>query len=240
MLLTVENIGKTFNLNKATPKKVLSDVSFTLDNKEILVLLGTNGAGKTTTIKSILGLVETDNGKVLFHDRDVKADDFKKIHQESAALLENATNLVDELSLIDNFVYWGLMRGIAKTEALKRGTEILTRFGLTDKKDTPINELSRGMQQSAAICMTLIAHPQLVIMDEPTLGLDINAVNEVIALIKELAQVQEMGIIITTHDLDFAEKIADKVGFITNGTSVKPQTEAWREEYERIASRALH
>ncbi|WP_154487620.1 ATP-binding cassette domain-containing protein [Lactobacillus equicursoris] len=115
-----------------------------LSNKEILVLLGTNGAGKTTTIKSILGLVETDNGKVLFHDRDVKADDFKKIHQESAALLENATNLVDELSLIDNFVYWGLMRGIAKTEALKRGTEILTRFGLTDKKDTPINELSRG------------------------------------------------------------------------------------------------
>ncbi|MST80681.1 hypothetical protein FYJ61_09695 [Lactobacillus equicursoris] len=96
------------------------------------------------------------------------------------------------------------------------------------------------MQQSAAICMTLIAHPQLVIMDEPTLGLDINAVNEVIALIKELAQVQEMGIIITTHDLDFAEKIADKVVFITNGTSVKPQTEAWREEYERIASRALH
>ena len=72
MLLTVENIGKTFNLNKATPKKVLSDVSFTLDNKEILVLLGTNGAGKTTTLKASVGILSFDAGEIKIDGISIK------------------------------------------------------------------------------------------------------------------------------------------------------------------------
>ena len=214
-LLTVDKLSKTY---QATNKKAVKDISFTVDHSDIVAFLGLNGAGKTTTLKMILNLVSPDHGKVYFEGKEMTNSNLLLL-KNTGVLLEGSRNMFWSLSPIENFIYWGGQRGLSRKEAEHNGLQLLKKFGLLDKKDTTITSLSRGMQQIVGICCAMIAQPKLLILDEPTLGLDLKSAQIVINILKELSA-NDVGILITTHQLDFAQKVAKKILLINHGELV--------------------
>ena len=214
-LLTVDKLSKTY---QATNKKAVKDISFTIDHGDIVAFLGANGAGKTTTLKMILNLVSPDHGKVYFEGKEMTNSNLLLL-KNTGVLLEGSRNMFWSLSPIENFIYWGGQRGLSRKEAEHNGLQLLKKFGLLDKKDTTITSLSRGMQQIVGICCAMIAQPKLLILDEPTLGLDLKSAQIVINILKELSA-DGVGVLITTHQLDFAQKVAKKILLINHGELV--------------------
>lgn len=214
-LLSVNNISKTY---QKAHKKAVSDVSFNVDSGDIVAFLGPNGAGKTTTLKMILNLVSPDKGTVVFDGKDVTHNNLFLL-KNTGVLLEGSRNMYWALSPMENFVYWGGQRGLSKKEAEKRGETFLKQFGLLDKKYTSITRLSRGMQQVVGICCAMIAEPKLLILDEPTLGLDLNATQIMIKSLNMLSA-NGVGILVTTHQMAFAQEIANKILLINHGKLV--------------------
>ena len=198
-LLTVDKLSKTY---QATSKKAVKDISFAVDHGDIVVFLGPNGAGKTTTLKMILNLVSPDHGKVYFEGKETTNDNLLLL-KNTGVLLEGSRNMFWSLSPLENFIYWGGQRGLSKAKAERSGLLLMKKFGLLDKKDTTITSLSRGMQQIVGICCAMIAQPKLLILDEPTLGLDLKSAQIVTNILQELSA-NGVGILITTHQLDFA------------------------------------
>lgn len=214
-LLTVKNISKTYQKNNV---KAVSNVSFNVDNGDIVAFLGSNGAGKTTTLKMILNLVSPDQGKIFFDGQDVTHNNLLLL-KNSGTLLEGSQNMFWALSPIENFIYWGGQRGLSRKEAKKNGLALMEKFNLIEKKNTPISQLSRGMQQIVGICCAMIAKPKLLILDEPTLGLDLNATKIMIKMLQFTAS-KGTGIIVTTHQLDFAQRVANRILLINHGKLV--------------------
>jgi len=214
-LLTVDKLSKTY---QATNKKAVKDISFTVDHSDIVAFLGLNGAGKTTTLKMILNLVSPDHGKVYFEGKEMTNSNLLLL-KNTGVLLEGSRNMFWSLSPIENFIYWGGQRGLSRKEAEHNGLQLLKKFGLLDKKDTTITSLSRGMQQIVGICCAMIAQPKLLILDEPTLGLDLKSAQIVINILKELSA-DGVGVLITTHQLGFAQKVAKKILLINHGELV--------------------
>lgn len=174
-LLTVDKLSKTY---QATSKKAVKDISFAVDHGDIVAFLGPNGAGKTTTLKMILNLVSPDHGKVYFEGKETTNDNLLLL-KNTGVLLEGSRNMFWSLSPLENFIYWGGQRGLSKAKAERSGLLLMKKFGLLDKKDTTITSLSRGMQQIVGICCAMIAQPKLLILDEPTLGLDLKSAQKV-------------------------------------------------------------
>lgn len=214
-LLAVNNISKTYQ--RAT-KKAVSDVSFKVENGDIVAFLGPNGAGKTTTLKMILNLLSPDEGSIFFDGKDVTHNNLLLL-KNTGVLLEGSRNMFWDLSPIENFVYWGGQRGLNKKEATKKGEELLKQFGLLSKRNTTITRLSRGMQQIVGICCAMIAEPKLLILDEPTLGLDVNATKIMVRSLK-LLSASGVGILVTTHQLNFAQEVANKILLVNHGKLV--------------------
>ena len=196
-------------------------VSLTLDAGDVLAFLGPNGAGKTTTIKMICGLIRPDSGQVSIVGLDP--------HQKSAALrqvgavLEGNRNLYWRLTPIENLEYFGGLRQVPRRHLKQRSEHLLEQFGLTDKRKTAVQKLSRGMQQKLAIAVALIHEPKLLLLDEPTLGLDVEASETVKQLVRDIAA-SGCAILLTTHQLDVAEELSDRVAVIRQGQIIAEQT----------------
>lgn len=231
-LLSVNYISKTY---RKTNKKAVCDVSFELDAGDIVAFLGPNGAGKTTTLKMIFNLVSPDDGSVFFDGKDVTRNNLLLL-KNTGVLLEGSRNIFWALSPMENFVYWGGQRGLTREEAKKRGEDLLKTFDLLDKKHTSITMLSRGMQQIVGICCAMIAKPKLLILDEPTLGLDINATQTMIKSLRVLSK-SGVGILITTHQLDFAQEVANKILLIKQGKLVF--SDNVKDSLERLNKRTV-
>lgn len=231
-LLSVNNISKTYQKGK---KKAVSNVSFEVNHGDIVAFLGPNGAGKTTTLKMILNLVSPDEGKILFDEQDVTNSNLPLL-KNTGVLLEVSKNMFWALSPMENFVYWGGQRGLNRKEAEKKGLDLLKQFNLTDKKDTSITKLSRGMQQIVGICCAMIANPKLLILDEPTLGLDLTAVKIMIDSLEMLSS-NGVGILVTTHQLDFAQKVANKILLINHGQLVF--SDSVKDSLDRLNKQAV-
>lgn len=211
MLLKVRNLSKSFQ----NGTRAIEDLSFDIPAGKITTFLGFNGAGKTTSLKIILNLLLPDEGKIYFENKLLK-NDFTPLLKQTGVVLESTRNMFYALTPMENFIYWGAQRGLNKKVARKNGLELLEKFGLLSKKDTVIFELSRGMQQIIAICCALISRPKFLILDEPTLGLDIEAVETVERILKTLAS-EGVEILLTTHELAFAQRIADQILLIKKG-----------------------
>jgi len=211
--LLVDNLVKTYRTGGRTIEAV-QGVSFEIAAGGIFAFLGPNGAGKTTTIKMIAGLVEPTRGKVLVSGRDPHRD--SRVGRQIGAVLEGSRNIYWRLTPEENLEYFGALRGLSLRVARKRGLELLDRFGLADRRRMPVRALSRGMQQKVAIAVAVLHEPSLLLLDEPTLGLDVRASEEVKRLVRELAG-EGRAILLTTHHLTVAEEIADEVAVIQNG-----------------------
>lgn len=213
IVLSAQGLVKGYGRGKRRFEAV-QGVSLTLRQGSVLAFLGPNGAGKTTTIKMIAGLVRPDAGWVEIAGQNP--------HRQVAALrqvgavLEGNRNLYWRLTAEENLEYFGVLRRVPRRLAQRRGAELLAQFGLADKRQTPVQKLSRGMQQKLAIAVSLIHDPQLLLLDEPTLGLDVEASQTVKALVKEIAA-EGRAVLLTTHQLDVAEELSDRVAIIRQG-----------------------
>ncbi len=194
--------------------KAVSDVSLTINAGEVLSFLGPNGAGKTTSIKMIAGLIRPDCGWVKIAGYDPHQD--PKALRMLGTVLEGSRNLYWRLTPEENLEYFGVLRGSTRRAASRQGLMLLDRFSLMHKRHTPVSALSRGMQQKLAIAIALVHQPTVLLLDEPTLGLDVEASYKIKALIREVA-LEGCAVLLTTHQLDVAQEISDQVAIIQKG-----------------------
>jgi ABC-2 type transport system ATP-binding protein len=190
------------------------DLSLNIRAGEVLAFLGPNGAGKTTTIKMIAGLIQPDEGWVRIADRNPHTN--PQALRFVGTVLEGNRNIYWQMTPEENLEYFGVLRGLSPRIARQMGQGLLERFHLSDKRRTLVQFLSRGMQQKLAIAVALIHQPPLLLLDEPTLGLDVEAAEDVKWLVREIAQ-EGCAILLTTHQLEIAEKLSDRVAIVNNG-----------------------
>lgn len=183
-------------------------VSLELCRGEILSFLGPNGAGKTTLVKILAGLVEPDGGRV-----EVQVEGKRTW---MGAVLEGSRNLYWRLSTLENLIYFGTLRGLTPKEARQRGLGLLDTVGLEDKAHQTVGTLSRGQQQRAALAAALVHDPPVLFLDEPTLGVDLEAQESIRSWLLRLKE-DGKAILLTTHQLDLAEAMADRVVILLEG-----------------------
>jgi len=215
-VLEAHHLQKTYRQGGKEVRAVV-DVSLAIAAGEILAFLGPNGAGKTTTIKMIAGLIQPDAGSVRILGRDPHTD--PGALAQVGAVLEGNRNLYWRLTPLQNLEYFGVLRGLSPRTARQRGLELLETFGLLEKRDVAVQTLSRGMQQKVAIAVALLHQPALLLLDEPTLGLDVEAAQAVKSLIRQIAA-SGRALLLTTHQLDIAEVLSDQVAVIERGAII--------------------
>jgi len=220
IILEAQNLKKTYR-EKGRAIAAVRDVSLRIAAGEVLAFLGPNGAGKTTSIKMIAGLIQPDQGWVRISDRDPHRN--PEALRSLGAVLEGNRNVYWRLTAEENLEYFGVLRGLDQRTARRRGRELLERFDLTHKRQTVVQSLSRGMQQKLAIAVALIHQPQLLLLDEPTLGLDVEATEDVKRLVREIAA-EGCAILLTTHQLAIAEELSSRVAIINQGAIVAEET----------------
>jgi ABC-2 type transport system ATP-binding protein len=211
--LEAYSLKKIFRRNKQIIEAV-KNVSLTISPGEILAFLGPNGAGKTTSIKMMAGLIQPDAGWVRIVGKDPHLN--ASALQNLGAVLEGNRNLYWRLTPEENLEYFGVLKGLTRREARSSGRQLLARFDLLPKRHTPVEQLSRGMQQKLAFAVALVHRPQLLLLDEPTLGLDVEATEDVKILVREIAAAG-CAILLTTHQLQIAEILSDRIAIIQKG-----------------------
>ncbi len=194
-------------------------VSFEIQPGMVFGLLGPNGAGKTTLVKMLLGLVLPTSGKARLAGFDIARERGRAIRQ-SGAVLEGARNIYWRLSARANLEYFGALRGLRGRELSQRIDEVLALVELSDRADEETRELSRGMQQKVALAAAILHNPQVLLLDEPTLGLDVQASRTIEQTVRRLTAEQGKAILLTTHQMDMAQRLCDRIFVIHQGRRV--------------------
>ena len=207
------------NLKKQVKRKVIIDnISFSVDKGEVVGLIGPNGAGKTTIIKSILGLINLTEGKVTINGYDIKKD-FVKAIEKVGAIVENPDSYM-YLSGYDNLkITANNYKGIIKS----RIDEVTKIVGLENRIKDKVSTYSLGMRQRLGIAEAIINNPELLILDEPTNGLDVEGIIEIRNLIKDLSH-QGIAIIISSHNLTEIDNLCNRIIAIKNGKMIVDET----------------
>ncbi|MBW4572069.1 MAG: ABC transporter ATP-binding protein [Tolypothrix carrinoi HA7290-LM1] len=218
-VLEARGLSKSFK-HRGKILRAVNDVYLNIAPGEVVAFLGSNGAGKTTTIKMIAGLIKPDEGCVQIdglnpHNNSLA---FRKL----SVVLEGNRNLYWSFTPIENLEYFAVLKGLSPRTARNNAIELLEKFDLLAKAKTRIQFLSRGMQQKVAIAVALIHRPKLLLLDEPTLGLDVEASENMKTLVREVAQ-EGYAILLTTHQLDVAEELSDRVVIIHQGKIITEQ-----------------
>lgn len=197
------------------PVRAVDGLTMDVPAGTVFGFLGPNGSGKTTTIRLLLGLLDADQGRaeVLGFDTRFQADD---IRLRCGALLEH-NGLYERLTAEDNLNFYANVWRLSKSEREARVKSLLTDMGLWERRGEQVGKWSRGMKQKLAIARTLLHHPQLVFLDEPTAGLDPIAAAALHEDLSNLAQREGVTIFLTTHNLTEAEKLCQQVGVIRKG-----------------------
>lgn len=194
----------------------LDAVSLSVPAGQVIGLLGPNGAGKTTTIKMIAGLIAPSSGRVRVGGCDVVRQRAAAVRQ-IGAVLEGSRNIYWPLSAWENLLYFGRLKGLRKSEIAPRAERLLGELGLWDRRRQPVGGFSRGMQQKVAVAAALVTDPSVILLDEPTLGLDVEAARTFKDWVALLAREEAKTIVLTTHQLDVAQELAGRIAVIRKG-----------------------
>lgn len=213
-ILKCENLCKSFG-----KRQILNNVSLEVNQGDILGFIGPNGAGKTTTIKLILGLQSIDSGTVKINGYDIQKE-FEKAIEKVGTIVENP-DLYMYLSGYDNLK---LISNMYKNIDKKRMDEVVKLVKLEQRINDKVSKYSLGMRQRLGIAQALLHKPNLLILDEPTNGLDPEGIKELRELIKDLAEKENMAIVISSHNLSELESFCNKVTIIKNGKIVETST----------------
>lgn len=229
-MIEINNLTKIYKISKkkmqkekikSNTKVAVDNLSFTAENGEIFGILGPNGAGKTTTLRCIATLLKPTEGQITVNGYDTVKESDKV--RSSIAFLTNEIKLDPQFSPKYMFNFFGRLHGVEPNELEKRRVELFNYFGITDFEDKKIDELSTGMKQKAAIAVSLVHDPDVVIFDEPTSGLDIITARSVTDYLKTLSQRGKL-VVISTHIMSEAEKLCDRIAVIIDGRKVAEGT----------------
>ena len=194
----------------------VNDVTLNVLPGQVIGLLGPNGAGKTTTIKMIASLVLPTAGTIRLNGYDVarqRPDAMRQI----GAVLEGSRNVYWPLSAWQNLMYFGRLKGLRAAEIKPRAERLLTGLGLWERRNETVGSYSRGMQQKVAIAAALVTDPPVLLLDEPTIGLDVEAARTVRDWIAHLAAGEGKTILLTTHQLAIVQELAGRIAVIREG-----------------------
>lgn len=220
--LRVRNLQKTFGDGNDAVTAVDS-ISFDVERGSVVGLLGPNGAGKTTTIKSMLGLVVPTEGTVEIAGVDVHESP-KAAYRRIGSMLEGARNVYWRLTVKENLEFFAALAGDRPSAQRERHAELLEQFDLTEKADTTVKELSRGMKQKVSLACTLARNVDVAFLDEPTLGLDVESSLELRSELRDLAEEVNMTVLLSSHDMDVIEDLCDRVIIMNDGRIVADDT----------------
>ncbi len=221
-VIDVSGLTKRYGLPESGLLAV-DQISFQVHPGEVFGFLGPNGAGKTTTIRILAGLSEPTAGEVRMLGMD-RSRDVSQIKKQIGVVPE-ASNLYSELTAFGNLIFSMQLYGVPRSERARRAEELLARFRLTEKRDTPFGKLSRGMKRALTIAAALAHEPALLFLDEPTTGLDVISARNLRQLIAELRQ-EGVTVFLTTHYLEEAERLCDRIAIIVRGQIVALDTVA--------------
>jgi len=213
-MIETRGLSKRFNDKKRGQIRAVDNVSFTCKPGQIYGLLGANGAGKTTTLRMLATILEPSDGTAVVCGHDV-IEEPEKV-RANVGFLSTATALYPRLTAQEMVEYFGQLNGIFGGELKKRVDEIFGRLDMNSFRDRRCDKLSTGMKQKTSIARTLIHDPQVMIFDEPTLGLDIMTARTIIEFIRECRQ-RGKTVIFSTHVMSEVEKLCDVIGIIHNG-----------------------
>jgi len=194
----------------------VNDVTLSVPPGQVIGLLGPNGAGKTTTIKMACGLILPTAGTIRINGHDVGRERAAAVRQ-IGAVLEGSRNVYWPLTAWQNLTYFGRLKGLRAAEIKPRAERLLTDLGLWDRRNETVGSYSRGMQQKVAIAAALITDPPVLLLDEPTIGLDVEAARTVKDWIAHLAADEGKTIVLTTHQLPIVQELAGRIAVIRDG-----------------------
>lgn len=215
MDIKIQHLTKTYGFQKA-----VDDVSFEVKTGEILGFLGPNGAGKTTTMKMITGYLEVEEGDIMIDGKSVKGGTMKKY----IGYLPEHNPLYLDMPVVDYLEFCAALQGITRDQIPARVREMVRVCGLDVEKHKRIRELSKGYRQRVGLAQAMIHDPSILILDEPTTGLDPNQIVEIRELIRKLGK--EKTVILSTHILPEVEATCDRILIINNGRIVADGTAA--------------
>lgn len=222
-MINISNLSKSFST-----LEVLKDINLQVNSGEVVVILGPSGSGKSTLLRCINGLEELTSGTIEVSNIVVDAKKSHKVRNKQIKKVRLHTgmvfqqfNLYPHKTVLENVIEALLIvKKWSKNDAVIKGETLLKRVGLIDKKDVYPSRLSGGQQQRVAIARALAMEPDILLFDEPTSALDPELVDEVLAVIKELAH-DGMTMAIVTHEMTFAQEVADRIVFMSDGVIVE-------------------
>ncbi len=215
-MVQVENLWKSYNGIKA-----LKNISFRIRQGELYGLLGPNGAGKTTTINILSGLLPWDGGKILINN--INPAEGKILCKSISGVVPQEISLYENLSAWDNLMFWGRLYNVPVGKLKKKADSTLRLLGLSDRKHHKIKTYSGGMKRRVNIAAALLHSPEILFMDEPTVGIDPQSRNLIFQVIGKLHD-DGLTIIYTTHYMEEAQRLCDRIGIIDNGEIVAQGT----------------
>lgn len=212
-IIKVENITKRFK-----DKLVLDNISFDIEEGEIFGLIGPNGAGKSTLINIITNLMMADSGDVFIEGKNLLKD---TIYIKSIiGLVPQELAIIEQLTPYDNLEYFGYLYGLSGKLLKDRINEALEFSGLVDVKKKKISKLSGGMKRRLNIAIAILNHPKILILDEPTVGVDPQSRNHIFDFIKKLSKENNTTIIYTSHYMEEVEHLCSKIFIIDEGKEI--------------------
>ena len=214
--MIVQNLHKSFNEHKA-----VNGVSFTIHKGEIFGLLGPNGAGKTTTIRMLSTVLDPDSGDVTIGGHSIRHESAEV--RNLIGVCPQELSLYEDLSAFDNLVFFGRMAGLSSQEARDQAMANLELMGLIERAKGRVEKFSGGMKRRINLAIALMGHPELLFLDEPTVGIDPQSRNNIFETIEGL-QNKGMTILYTTHYMEEADRLCDRVAIMDGGQIIAMDT----------------
>ena len=212
----VKDILFTHDLTKRYAETLAVDnLNLTIREGEVFGLLGPNGAGKTTTILMLLGLTEPTSGSATIYDLDCTRQPIEV--KKFVGYLPDNAGFYGDMTGEENLLFTARLNSLDKTVAKDRAKALLDRVGLKDEADKKVGAYSRGMRQRLAIADILVKDPKVIILDEPTLGIDPEGMRDLLALIRDLSEKDGRTVLISSHQLHQIQQICDRVGIFVKG-----------------------
>ncbi|MCL0059702.1 ABC transporter ATP-binding protein [Dehalococcoidia bacterium] len=218
-VLEVRNLTKVYRQRRGEDVVAVDDIGFIIKKNEVVGLLGPNGAGKTTTIKCICTLIRPTSGSIRINGTDAQRNTRIAL-RHVAAVLEGNRNIYWRLSVRENLEFFAGLQGIRSGRVRSYIDELIEMFQLKEKERTDARNLSRGMQQKLAVACALVKKTEVLLLDEPTLGLDVETSHELRFALKEMARRGERTIILSSHDMSVVQDICERVIIVNNGKIV--------------------
>jgi ABC-2 type transport system ATP-binding protein len=235
MLAQLIKVSKTIE-----NRRIVDSVSFDINEGSTFAILGPNGAGKTTTIRLLTGLLTPDQGEIYLFGQRLTDDNSASLRSNIG--VQNDGNLYEELTIEENLTLWGKLYELDSVLIKRRIQELLDLFDLGDRRDAKVSQLSKGMRQKVMVARAMLHHPKLLILDEPTTGLDPQSSETLTEYLKMLVGQEKMTVVFSTHLLEGLENLATHIGIIRKGKMLVTGNvgtllhERWPEEEYGIVS----